>query len=246
MAGALFWTTFKDGDSFNPVNAFTTLAIVGLIGLPLGHIMAGFPRLAGTVACFQRVQSYLRLQEKQEKRKILRDSPSKGLAPLALTEKDGDVLMPTETSKSVHSQEDVCPIEFVEASIGPSPDKVSVIHDASFRIARSKLTVVVGPTASGKSTLLKAMIGEAHIARGTVQLEHDYIAYCGQNAWLMNKSVRENILGNSELDGEWYKTVLHVCCLQEDIQRLSKGDETLAGSGGLQLSGGQRQRIVSL
>lgn len=235
VAGALFWTTFKD--NFNPTVVFTTLAIIGLIASPLGHVMAGFPRLAGSLGCFLRVEAYLLLPEKQEQRTILNEDKTKDPEPLSLTEKEGDVWMPV-------ALQHVFPIEFINASIAPCSGKDAVICDVNFRIARGKLTAMVGRIASGKSTLLRAMIGEADVVQGIVQLEHSFIAYCGQDPWLMNTTIQENIVGNGILDLEWLKTILYVCCLQEDIAALTKGLETLAGSGGLHLSGGQRQRIV--
>ncbi|KAK3180626.1 hypothetical protein K4F52_007976 [Lecanicillium sp. MT-2017a] len=239
IAGALFWTTFKD--DFNPVDVFTTLAIIGLVALPLGHVMAGFPRLAGALGCFLRVEAYLLLPEKQEQRTILNEGRAKDPEPLSLTEKEGSVWMPAEVQ---HADTETFPIEFINASIAPSTGKDAVVCGISVRIARGKLTVMVGRTASGKSTILRAMIGEAEITQGVVQLEHCHIAYCGQDPWIMNATIQENIVGNCILDLEWLKTILYVCCLQEDIDAFTKGLETLAGSGGLHLSGGQRQRIA--
>jgi len=71
------------------------------------------------------------------------------------------------------------------------------------------------------------------------------MAYCDQTPWLENRSIRDNILGQSPLDEKWLATVLEACALDEDVRMFPLGDLTLVGSGGVSLSGGQKQRVVS-
>lgn len=105
--------------------------------------------------------------------------------------------------------------------------------------------MLIGPVASGKSTLLQALLGEIVQMRGEVWYHSSDIAFCGQQPWLMNTSIRNSILGACEMDETWYETVLDACDLAEDIQGMPNGDNTLTGSSGIALSGGQKQRIVS-
>lgn len=71
------------------------------------------------------------------------------------------------------------------------------------------------------------------------------MAYCSQTPWIYEGTIRDNIVGCSELDNPWYQSVLRCCDLDEDIGRMPDGDAAAVGSGGSKLSGGQRQRIVS-
>jgi ATP-binding cassette subfamily C (CFTR/MRP) protein 1 len=73
----------------------------------------------------------------------------------------------------------------------------------------------------------------------------DPIAYCSQQPWLENGTIRQNVVGISTYDREWYATVKFACSLDADIEGPQKGDSTSVGSKGLNLSGGQKQRIVS-
>ena len=205
----------------NPVDVFTTLSIVGLVAFPVGKLMASFHRIGAAFGCFQRLEAFLILREKQDKRKILHRGHPRNVAPNNLTEKNGDGPPVTEPQSP-----DAFPVEFLGASIAHEADRDTVVNNASFRILRSKLTVIFGPTASGKSTIMHAILGENHIVRGTVHLEHDWIAYCDQTSWIRNRSVRENIVAESTNDTEWYRTVVRACCLEDDIQNLSDGDET--------------------
>ncbi|KAJ2342218.1 hypothetical protein GGH92_005474, partial [Coemansia sp. RSA 2673] len=132
------------------------------------------------------------------------------------------------------------------------------------------LSIVAGPTGSGKSSLLSALIGEMTLTRGRILLptvnsrldaNGDYryrdiielsdeglaireIAYVAQEAWLRNATVRENILFGEQYDASRYEEVLRVCALKPDFRILSAGDQTEIGERGVTLSGGQKQRVA--
>ncbi|KAG9689543.1 putative multidrug resistance protein, partial [Aureobasidium melanogenum] len=70
------------------------------------------------------------------------------------------------------------------------------------------------------------------------------IAYCKQDPWIMNKSIRENIVGNLEFDKEWFDTTTSLCELKADLTAFEAGEWHCAGDKGGNLSGGQRQRVA--
>ncbi|ODQ64107.1 hypothetical protein NADFUDRAFT_84114 [Nadsonia fulvescens var. elongata DSM 6958] len=129
--------------------------------------------------------------------------------------------------------------------------------DIAFQIG--KLNVIVGPTGAGKSSLLLALLGEMDLIEGQVflpapdassQLPIDphtglteSVAYCSQQAWLLNASVRDNILFASDFDESRYDAVVDACGLKRDLEILENGDSTEVGEKGIVLSGGQKQRI---
>ena len=69
------------------------------------------------------------------------------------------------------------------------------------------------------------------------------VAYVPQQAWIMNASLKDNIIFGGPLDHAWYQHVIDACCLTQDIQMLPAGDDTEIGERGINLSGGQRQRV---
>jgi ABC-type multidrug transport system ATPase subunit len=71
----------------------------------------------------------------------------------------------------------------------------------------------------------------------------DNVAYCAQQAWLVNANIKENILFAAPFDERRYKHVIVACALERDLEILDAGDETLVGEKGITLSGGQKQRI---
>jgi len=120
-----------------------------------------------------------------------------------------------------------------------------ILRNINFSIRRETITAIIGPVGSGKSTLLKAILGEAPITQGTVQIASDDFALCEQTPWLVNGTIQRSILGTSVFNQEWYNIVIQACALEEDLEQLLRGDQTLVGSKGITLSGGQAQRIVS-
>ncbi|KAJ1496591.1 Canalicular multispecific organic anion transporter 2 [Coelomomyces lativittatus] len=71
---------------------------------------------------------------------------------------------------------------------------------------------------------------------------HGSISYVPQEAWLLNFTLRENILFGADLNPNIYHQVIHVCALERDLTLLAAGDETEIAERGANLSGGQRQR----
>lgn len=111
------------------------------------------------------------------------------------------------------------------------------------RLETATTNMIAGPIGSGKSTLLKAILGEVPFA-GEISVSSHRIGYCAQTPWLLNGTIRQNVLGltdNQDIDETWHRTVMHACALDEDVSLLDGGDQTTIGSRGLNLSGGQRQ-----
>ncbi|KAF9173923.1 hypothetical protein BGX21_011267 [Mortierella sp. AD011] len=119
-----------------------------------------------------------------------------------------------------------------------------------------QLSLIVGPTGSGKSALLLALLGELDRLEGDVYLPRlDYgeayannrgsgIAYVSQTAWLQSSTIRDNILFGKEFDQTRYDEVIEGCALVTDFQILESGDATEIGEQGITLSGGQKQRVA--
>jgi ATP-binding cassette subfamily C (CFTR/MRP) protein 1 len=130
------------------------------------------------------------------------------------------------------------------ASCGWDREKTPTLMNLNFRIKEGSMTMIVGPVSSGKSTLLKALLGETPATKGLQRSFYTEVAYCSQSAWLVNATLRENIIHGSDFDPVWYNTVVQACDLETDISGMALGDETIVGSKGLSLSGGQQQRVA--
>lgn len=140
-------------------------------------------------------------------------------------------------------------ISLRKLSVRPAPTAELAIHDVSVDFNTGALNMVTGPVGSGKSTMMRAILGELPYDSGSVTVSTGAISYCSQTSWLLNASIRQIIRGldwDDASDEKWYNTVLHACALDEDILQFPQGDESIIGNRGLTLSGGQKQRLVSI
>ncbi|GME85332.1 unnamed protein product [Ambrosiozyma monospora] len=71
----------------------------------------------------------------------------------------------------------------------------------------------------------------------------DSVAYCDQTPWLLNATIRDNILFASPFNRQRYNSVISACGLTRDLAILGAGDQTEIGEKGITLSGGQKQRV---
>jgi ABC-type multidrug transport system fused ATPase/permease subunit len=137
---------------------------------------------------------------------------------------------------------------------GGSRDNQSfTVGDFDFQLQRGEVMVVCGPVGSGKSTLLNGILGEAEEVPlpnedGAVTVtpmvqKGGRISFAPQDPFVLNLSLRENILFGSDLDTEKYNRVLDACALRPDIAQLGGSDLVQIGERGVTLSGGQRQRV---
>uniref|UniRef100_A0A8C1ZV06 ATP-binding cassette sub-family C member 5 n=1 Tax=Cyprinus carpio TaxID=7962 RepID=A0A8C1ZV06_CYPCA len=122
------------------------------------------------------------------------------------------------------------------------PPLHKTLHRIDLCIRKGALLGVCGGVGSGKSSLLSALLGQMTLLGGSVAVNGDF-AYVAQQAWILNDSLRENILFGKKYIEEKYNAVLEACCLFPDIIELPYGDMTEIGERGANLSGGQRQRV---
>ncbi|XP_012265786.2 ATP-binding cassette sub-family C member Sur [Athalia rosae] len=124
-----------------------------------------------------------------------------------------------------------------------SQENQLIVNDLTF--PRGKLTLVVGKIGSGKTSLLSAILGEIQTISGKVEwLKDTRVAYVAQKPWLLNATLRENILFGSDYRASRYRNVMRACALLPDVDILPGKDRTRIGEKGINLSGGQKQRVT--
>ncbi|KAJ7213835.1 hypothetical protein GGX14DRAFT_444201 [Mycena pura] len=136
-----------------------------------------------------------------------------------------------------------------DGSLTQSQRQFTLRIDGEVLFERGRINVVVGPTGSGKTSLLMALLGEMHWIPSSPDSWYNLprssgIAYATQESWVLNETIRTNIIFDSPYDEERYKMVLYACALEQDIKLFEAGDETEVGEKGLTLSGGQKARLT--
>ena len=131
-----------------------------------------------------------------------------------------------------------------------------IFKNVSFKISNGTSVGFVGPTGSGKTTIVDVILGLLDPTEGTITVDNvnihknkkswfSNIGYVPQTIYLTNDTIKNNILfydDNSE-DKEQLDKVIEQAQLKDFINSLPKGLDTEVGERGIRLSGGQRQRI---
>ena len=112
------------------------------------------------------------------------------------------------------------------------------MKDISVRIPKGSLVAIVGRVGSGKTSFVSSLVGEMTKKSGIVMVNGS-MSLSAQQAWLVNDTVKNNILFGKEYDEKKYKEILRVCCLEDDLKVLEGGDECEIGDRGINVSGGQ-------
>lgn len=136
-------------------------------------------------------------------------------------------------------------IQIDHCDFGFKSKQLTLLKDITLQIKKGSFVGIFGEIGSGKSTLINAIMNNFDILNSEekkIKL-NGKIAYVPQNPWILNDTIRNNILFFKEMDEDKYKEVISLCELEEDIKEFRGGDMAELGEKGLNLSGGQKARI---
>ncbi|KAH8110166.1 multidrug resistance-associated ABC transporter [Phellopilus nigrolimitatus] len=160
-----------------------------------------------------------------------------------------ETILPTSSKPPLSSTSSATadePLPHTEDSIKNEKDhddeKPFALTSLRLRVPKGAFVAIVGRVGSGKSSLLQSLVGEMRKVDGEVVFGGS-VAYVPQQAWIMNATLRENILFGQEDDEEKFEEIVRACSLQQDIEMLLNGAQTEIGEKGINLSGGQKARV---
>ena len=123
-----------------------------------------------------------------------------------------------------------------------NPEKIALTK-FNYRAKLGTLNCLVGRVGSGKSAVLQAILGNLYKLSGQIILRGT-VSYVPQIPWIMNGTVKENIMFGFKEDQTFYKKTIEACDLSRDLSIFPDGDMTQVGEKGISLSGGQKVRLA--
>ncbi|CEJ89669.1 hypothetical protein VHEMI05496 [[Torrubiella] hemipterigena] len=221
LLGTYCWTR---QDGLATADVYALLAVSSMIADPLGQLVQVFSQIARPLACHDRIQKFLVLDNLVD----MRSRPGVEDGSQVVSEKMATTAAYIELEAAAATMQGLDTTPLVDGR------QILQAVDAIFP---------KGDVGSGKSTVLRLLLGEVAASKGRVQIDKSTTGFCGQVPWLYNQSVKDNIIGPNPYADEWYKTVTSACGLTADFEQWPLGDNTNAGDSGSSLSGGQKQRI---
>ncbi|KAG8994024.1 hypothetical protein FRB90_000542, partial [Tulasnella sp. 427] len=266
-----FYVYVQLGNELSISTAFTAIALFNMLKMPLNVIPMFIVMILQAGVSLDRISTFLQEDEVPDhvssfKRPVLTNSPTSddmriGIAG-GISFKWNEVKEKEEKPKKGKKKAKPAVPAITVTDGGEQPEDRFELRDVDVIFPVGKLTLVVGPTASGKSALLMALLGEMTpsaalsgssssvlLPKNPHQLEQstglrNSISYCAQTPWLEHATIKENILFYSPYEGDRYQEVLRACALLPDLDILEDGDQTEIGARGVSLSGGQKARVA--
>uniref|UniRef100_A0A673J3E3 ATP-binding cassette sub-family C member 10 n=1 Tax=Sinocyclocheilus rhinocerous TaxID=307959 RepID=A0A673J3E3_9TELE len=225
------------GNSLTAAKVFSTLALVGMLILPLN----AFPWvLNGTLEAkvsLDRIQRFLTIQDQDLTVYCSQVCPEDPLSAVEMNRAS------FSWKQSEEHDSDSVPDDKTEDG---SPPHSFYLHALSLSVKRGSLVAVVGKVGCGKSSLLAAITGELSRSGGEVFVRgrEQGFGLAVQEPWIQHATVQDNIVFGRDFDSMFYQAVIEACALADDLNILPGGDQTEVGENGVTLSGGQKSRLA--
>lgn len=236
------------GDNITTPEAFTCFSLFNAMSFSLKAIPIALKHLAEAGVAADRLQSILNRKEYVPylKSKVTYAENIIEFSKATLSwptdegqDKDRSTDVANDSNENVDLAEEK---EMLRDSGTKMQDNKPCINQVNLEIEKGMLVGICGKVGSGKSSLISAILGHLELHDGTVVVDGS-TAYCAQQAWIMNATIRDNItFGLPYIKGK-YDRIVEACCLLPDFEILQSGDLTEVGERGVNMSGGQKQRI---
>jgi PrtD family type I secretion system ABC transporter len=147
-------------------------------------------------------------------------------------------------------------LQVTELLVHPKGVRNPILHNINFDVEAGQAVVIVGPSASGKTSLIRVLVGLMEPTEGNARLDGadirpwilndlgQYIGYVPQDIDVFEGTIADNIARLGPVDAEKVVKAAQAIGLHRTILTLPKGYETLLGPTGHMLTGGQKQRLA--
>ncbi|ATY61267.1 ABC multidrug [Cordyceps militaris] len=219
---------------------FTSLSTMQIMLTPLLSIIQMLPSLIASLVSWKRLRAFFEQENEREQAQAWAITPEKTATSSSLPVLEEGLGVRMNIIPPVAGD---LPLRMENLTSLWAADSTAV-QNASLCVAAGRLAIVAGIAGSGKSSLVKTILGETRLLSGTLHVGTNKVSLCDQSLWFLPEaSIRENILFGKAYDEALYHAVITCCCLNRDFSALEAGDETKLSVIGAPLSGGQRRRV---
>jgi ABC-type multidrug transport system fused ATPase/permease subunit len=237
----LIFGTYEAVSQLDTTISFMSLTFFHTLRLPLVKLPKGLRDVLDARLALDRIESFLLERELGDDRKPA-DEIFSAQEDVVYASKT-DAIQLEDFAFSGRNRPARAGVRITAADFSYGADGQALLQDITLSLPAGSLLVVSGPIASGKTNLLRAVLGQMTCKSGSRSVEGS-LAYVQQVPWTALGTVRDNILFGLPWDEARYRRVLWACALETDLALMSAGDQTYIGERGGNLSGGQKQRIA--
>ena len=237
---SFFFYTVVAGHKLDAATAFSSITLMGEMNSTLNGLGSKVAKFLDVRINVERIYNFLQEEEVQD----LNDNRTSVIESATGTLASFKIAL-SEASFEYHGSQEVPPPppsgeqeEETPLLHSPQPSPAGgasfTLRDVSVDFPLGKLSICIGKTGAGKTSLLLAMLGEMKKLSGRrhMPLERNQVAFCPQSPWLTNNTIRDNILFGKQYDAEKYYQVVRACQLLKDFETLEYGDLTEIGEKG--------------
>ena len=201
-------------DQLEISSLFASFQLINTIAIPLMIIPIFLAQLVGNLVSIKRLQSFLLSEEHKN----------------------------NEQKNSEEDTNNNISIKFENINFGVK--NIKLLENINITANKGDLIGIIGPTGSGKTFLLNAIMNNYDIisSKEKPKINGD-ISFCPSQPWIMTETIKNNIIFFGVYDESKYNTIIDLCCLKNDFEKLSEGDDTIINSTCSNISEGQKIRI---
>ena len=222
-------------DEIEISSLFTSFQLINTITIPLMIIPLFLAQLVGNLVSIKRLQSFLLSEDYSNNRN--------NLIP-----KDDLIIKFEDATFGVKNNKEYNNNNNIKINLSNNSQKnieiIKLLENISFSIKKGEFIGIIGSTGSGKTCLLNAIMNNYQLISSASNPEiNEEISFCPSQPWIMTESIKNNIIFFSGNEEKKYKEIISLCCLKNDFEKLSEGDETMVNSTCSNISEGQKVRI---
>lgn len=230
-----FYALLDEESIITPADAFSALLLFAILRFPINMAARLVGKLAQALEGLRRIEEFLKRETRMSETSASECVPNPGDGTVINLEGGNFTIRPDDIGLSRHPSSDGS-MELSSHGAKSMDEAVFNVKNISFSLKKSEVIAIVGKVGSGKTTLLRALLGEVPAQPGTELWVSPALAYAPQIPFILNRSLRDNILFGSDFDNTRYEKILDACCLRDDVRRLGPaGDLTQIGERGVTL-----------